>query len=298
MKLEVPCGWGCAEPDGPACRRLQDLILRFVRFCGGQPGCLVGSTCPARAHLLLAPLKIVAQVLCQPLPLRLGLFRMRPALCRPVFMIVALHGHPLPQNRGLRKRQAGSDGSETGEKRKAVSALFRAATACNGRASVSRTSWSRHLPGAARPKTSKCGLRSPSSYGNRPLACCGSSRRAAGCCYSSGVEHSLGKGEAESSNLSSSTSFLQLTQWLNCRNSVAYAPRKRATARNKERNARVSRAQSVQHVPICSHSRRAYGGWAPSKLSGFRLQLAFQGRVANSSMRYVRHTPLLNRREA
>ena len=26
-------------------------------------------------------------------------------------------------------------------------------------------------------------------------------------CYSSGVEHSLGKGEAESSNLSSSTSF-------------------------------------------------------------------------------------------
>lgn len=207
MKLEVPCGWGSAEPDGPACRRLQDLILRFVRFCGGQPGCLVGSTCPARAHLLLAPLKIVAQVLCQPLPLRLGLFRMRPALCRPVFMIVALHGHPLPQNRGLRKRQAGSDGSETGEKRKAVSALFRAATACNGRASVSRTSWSRHLPGAARPKTSKCGLRSPSSYGNRPLACCGSSRRAAGCCYSSGVEHSLGKGEAESSNLSSSTIF-------------------------------------------------------------------------------------------
>ena len=33
----------------------------------------------------------------------------------------------------------------------------------------------------------------------------GTDLRFAGCCYSSGVEHSLGKGEAESSNLSSST---------------------------------------------------------------------------------------------
>ena len=106
------------DPDGPACRRLQDLIFRLVRFCGRQSGCLVRSTSPARTHLLLAPLEIVAQVLRQTQPPRLGLARMPCALCPPrrmLIVIVALHGHPLPQNQDLRKRQAGRVRAKSGK---------------------------------------------------------------------------------------------------------------------------------------------------------------------------------------
>lgn len=112
---------GCREsedPEGPACRRLQNLIFRFVRFYGRQSGCLVRSTGPARAHLLLAPLEIVAQVLRQTLPPRLGLARMPCAFSPPrrmLIVVVALHGHPLPQNQGLRKRQAGQVRAKSGK---------------------------------------------------------------------------------------------------------------------------------------------------------------------------------------
>ncbi len=49
-----------------------------------------------------------------------------------------------------------------------------------------------------------CCLHLPRTYGNSPLAD-DTNPNVRSCCYSSGVEHSLGKGEAESSNLSSST---------------------------------------------------------------------------------------------
>lgn len=52
-----------------------------------------------------------------------------------------------------------------------------------------------------------CCLHLPRTYGNSPLAD-DTNPNVRRCCYSSGVEHSLGKGEAESSNLSSSTIFL------------------------------------------------------------------------------------------
>ena len=52
-----------------------------------------------------------------------------------------------------------------------------------------------------------CCLHLPRTYGNSPLADDTLTQPVRRCCYSSGVEHSLGKGEAESSNLSSSTIF-------------------------------------------------------------------------------------------
>ncbi len=53
-------------------------------------------------------------------------------------------------------------------------------------------------------KTEICSLRSLSSCGNRP-SLAPDNCSAAGCCYSSGVEHSLGKGEAGGSRPPSST---------------------------------------------------------------------------------------------
>lgn len=89
----------------------QDLIFRFVCFCGRQPRCLVGRPCPAGAGLLLAALKIVTQGLRQPLSPRVSSIPRRLGAAsqprRVLLVIITLHGHALAQKRALRKPQDG-----------------------------------------------------------------------------------------------------------------------------------------------------------------------------------------------
>jgi hypothetical protein len=76
-----------------------------------------------------------------------------------------------------------------------------------------------------------CCLHLPRTYGNSPLAD-DTNPNVRSCCYSSGVEHSLGKGEAESSNLSSSTIFLSLIEIVEGHHSDGVSPCMFRNARN------------------------------------------------------------------
>ncbi len=150
-----------------------DLIFRFARFCGRQSGCLVGSACAAGAHLLLAALEIVAQVLRQALTSRLGLAQVFLPLCRArrmLLMVVALHALPISAKAEFSEAARRFAPWRNEEKCEAILRVRSAVTRWNrapfsliGGAAEDRC----HV---ARSKTSKCGLRSPSSYGNRRLA--------------------------------------------------------------------------------------------------------------------------------
>ena len=154
-----------------------NLFGRIVRFCGRKAGCFVGRAGAARPPLLLAPQEIVAQRLCRaqaPLlrtPPDFGADIVVRRLAGVIGCLIAVFLHRSPNSAKSARPEA--------------SRPF--ARPC--------------------PICSICSLRSATSCGNRPSLAPDKTAPAARCCYSSGVEHSLGKGEAESSNLSSSTIF-------------------------------------------------------------------------------------------